>query len=89
MKPNTHKSEASPQGDSILNTINKIIGKNIQPKFLPIRAGDVFRTAADVSKIKKMLKFQPKVSFEEGLKITVKWFIQQSLKVQDETVINN
>jgi len=59
---------------SILNTINKIMGKNIKPKLDPVRQGDVFRTAADVSKIKAMLRFEPKVSFEEGLRRTVEWF---------------
>ena len=54
--------------------LNKIIGKNIQPKFLPLRPGDVFRTCADISKIKKILNFKPKVDFEEGLRRTVEHF---------------
>ena len=58
----------------LVNALNKIIGKNIQPKFLPVRAGDVFRTLADISKIKSKLGFQSKVDFEEGLKITVEYF---------------
>ena len=58
----------------LVDSLNKIIGKNIKPKFLPVRAGDVFRTSADISKIKKVLKFEPKVNFEEGLKRTVEWF---------------
>lgn len=58
----------------IVDSLNKIIGKNIQPKLLPIRAGDVFRTLADISKIKKMLKFEPLVDFDEGLKRTVAYF---------------
>ena len=58
----------------LVDALNKIIGKNIQPKFLPVRAGDVFRTLADISRIKKMLKFEPSVNFEEGLKRTVAYF---------------
>jgi len=58
----------------LVDYLNKIIGKNIKPAFLPVRAGDVFRTLADISKIKKTLKFAPKVDFEEGLKRTVEWF---------------
>ena len=54
--------------------INKILGKNIKPALLPVRAGDVFRTNADISKIEKLLKYKPLVSFEEGLKKTVTWF---------------
>lgn len=61
----------------LVETLNKIIGKSIQPKFLPVRAGDVFRTLADISKIKAALKFEPKIGFEEGLRITVSWCAAQ------------
>jgi len=58
----------------LVDLLNKIIGKNINPKFLPPRPGDVFRTLADITKIKEILKFKPKVSFEDGLRKTVEWF---------------
>lgn len=58
----------------LVDSLNKIIGKNIKPQFLPVRAGDVFRTSADISRIKKILKFEPKVNFEEGLRRTVEYF---------------
>jgi len=68
----------------LVNTINRIVGKKIQPKFLPIRAGDVFRTCADISKIQKVLKYQTVINFEEGLKITIdylryKYYKQSSI----------
>ena len=68
---------ANGQDNSVLElvvTLNKIMGKNIQPKFLPKRAGDVFKTEADITKIKKILKYKPLVSFEEGLRKTVDYF---------------
>jgi len=55
-------------------SLNKIIGKNVKPQFLPVRPGDVFRTCADISKIKKALKFHPTVDFQEGLRRTVEYF---------------
>jgi len=58
----------------LVDSLNKIIGKKIEPKFLPVRAGDVFKTCADVSKIKAKLGFQGKVDFEEGLRRTVEFF---------------
>jgi len=58
----------------LVNLLNKIIGKNIQSKFLPIRVDDILRTFADISKIKAKLVFYPKVNFEEGLERTVKFF---------------
>ncbi len=58
----------------LVSALNLIIGKNIQPKFLPVRAGDVFRTSADISKISRKINFKPLVSFEEGLKLTIDHF---------------
>jgi len=58
----------------LVDALNRIIGKNIQPKLLPVRAGDVFRTSADISKIQQKIKYQPLVTFEEGLKHTVEYF---------------
>jgi len=54
--------------------LNKIIGKEIKPEFLPARAGDVFRTLADISRIKAKLGFKPKVDFFKGLELTVEYF---------------
>lgn len=57
----------------IVEYLNKIIGKKIQPKHLPVRVGDVFRTCADISKIKSKLGFKSAVCFEDGLKRTVEY----------------
>jgi nucleoside-diphosphate-sugar epimerase len=62
----------------LVSALNRIIGKDIKPKFLPVRAGDVFRTCADISKIQQKLKYQPLVGFEEGLKHTVEYFKNKS-----------
>jgi len=58
----------------LVGLLNKILGKNIKPRFLPLRRGDVFKTAACLSSSKKILGFQPKINFEEGLKLTVEYF---------------
>lgn len=58
----------------LVDCLNKILDKKIQPKFLPKRVGDVFRTCADISKIKSKLGFKPTIGFEEGLKKTVEYF---------------
>jgi len=58
----------------IVTVVNQITGKSIKPVFEPTRAGDVFRTLADISRIKRLLKYQPQVDFKEGLKRTVEWF---------------
>lgn len=61
----------------LVDALNRIMEKNIKPKLLPIRKGDVFRTSADISKINKVLGYKPLVNFEEGLRKTVECFKQQ------------
>jgi len=74
---NTVFNVANGKDNTVLNivdTLNKIIGKDIKPKFLPVRAGDVFKTHADISKIQNILGYKPLVSFEEGLRRTVEYW---------------
>ena len=58
----------------IVDCLNKILNKNVVPSFLPKRAGDLYRSFADISRAKKILSYKPGVTFEEGLKKTVEWF---------------
>lgn len=58
----------------LLDILNKMLNKDIQPAFIAPRPGDVFRTNAGLLKSKKLLGFNPKVDFVKGLKLTVKWF---------------
>jgi len=58
----------------IVKYVNKILGKNILPKFGPIRAGDALHTLADISRAKKLIGFKPEIGFEEGLKKTIEYF---------------
>lgn len=60
----------------LVETLNKIIGKDIKPQFLPVRAGDAFRTNADITRLKDTLNYTPKVGFEQGLQKTVEWFVK-------------
>jgi len=54
----------------LVKILNKVLGKDIPPLLQPRRPGDVFRTLADVSLARKLLKFKPSVDFISGLKIT-------------------
>ncbi|MDO8580034.1 MAG: SDR family oxidoreductase [Candidatus Omnitrophota bacterium] len=58
----------------LAKVLNKILHKNIKPKLLNPRPGDVFKTLADITKIKKRLQYRPLVNFEEGLKKTTDYF---------------
>jgi nucleoside-diphosphate-sugar epimerase len=54
--------------------LNKLTKKELRPKLFAPRAGDVFRTWADLSKAKKELGYRPQVDFTRGLKITKEYF---------------
>ena len=56
----------------IVNALNKLLGTSLKPEFAPKRAGDVRKTYADVSGIRKITG--PGIDFYEGLKRTVEWF---------------
>jgi dTDP-glucose 4,6-dehydratase len=46
--------------------------------FVSDRAGHDFRYAIDCSKIKSELNWKPEKSFEDGIRITVEWFLRNS-----------
>jgi len=58
----------------LVDILNELMGKSIKPKLLDVRKGDVFKTLADVSKIKEVLRFSSKADFKTGLKLTLEWF---------------
>ena len=58
----------------ILETLEKIFGKKIEPRFTPYRSGDVKHTLADVSAAEKVMGYKAAVGFEEGMRRTVDWF---------------
>lgn len=62
----------------MIETIGKALGKIPKIKQLPMQPGDVDRTYADVSKAKKMIGYEPKVSFEQGIKNFVEWYKQNA-----------
>jgi UDP-glucose 4-epimerase len=61
----------------VAKILNKILKKNIKPKFCLPRPGDVRKTQADITKMKRLLKFKPEIDFQEGLRRTVEWFISR------------
>ena len=58
----------------MINTIGQAL--NIQPKIkqLPMQPGDVDRTYADIKKAKELIGYEPKTTFEEGIKKFVEWY---------------
>lgn len=55
-----------------INYLSKLIGGKVQ--YLPLRIGDVYYTQADINLAKKLLGWEPKINFKQGIKKTRKWF---------------
>ena len=60
---------------NLLNVSKKItkIGKNVKIKFVKDRPGHDVRYI-NSNKIKKDLKWKPKISFNKGIKLTYEWY---------------
>ena len=68
----------------MINTIAKVLGVEPKIKQLPMQPGDVDRTFADISKAKKLIGYEPKTTFEEGIRKFVNWY-----KENKDLYINN
>ncbi|MFC1711431.1 SDR family oxidoreductase [Patescibacteria group bacterium] len=60
--------------NQLFNTIQKILQTNLKPQYIPKREGDIRKTLGNTSKAKKLINFQTKISFSQGIKKTVNWF---------------
>lgn len=52
----------------------KALGKEIEPKFGPDRAGDIKHSNACIDKARKLLGYDPQYSFEQGLSEAIAWY---------------
>ena len=57
-----------------ISEIEKILEKNIRKKNIVLQKGDVLKTHADISKIKKEFNYKPKVNLKTGLRNYINWF---------------
>ena len=57
-----------------VKALGKVAGKRIEVKYLPKRSGDILHSQAEVSLAKKVLGYEPRVGFEEGLRRTWEWY---------------
>ena len=58
----------------MINVIGNTLGLETKIKQLSMQLGDVDKTYADITKAKKLIGYQPKTSFDEGIKKFVYWY---------------
>jgi UDP-glucuronate 4-epimerase len=57
-----------------IETLEKALGKNAKKKLLPMQAGDVPDTYADVSALSEDVGYMPSISLDQGINQFVKWY---------------
>ena len=60
--------------NTLFKTIRDLVNARVEPIYAPPRPGDVKDSQADISKARRVLGYEPIVSFEEGLARTVAWY---------------
>ena len=52
----------------------KALNKDIEPKYVETRPGDIKHSNASIDKAKKMLNYEAEWSFEKGIKDAIEWY---------------
>lgn len=55
----------------LVDTLNSLLGKQIEPEFAPRRSGDVYESLADITVARTVLGYAPSIGFREGLRNTI------------------
>jgi len=58
-------------------SLSALANTNTKPIYLPVRTGDIPHSLADIDKARKDLGFMPDTAFQEGLKKTYAWFMNE------------
>jgi nucleoside-diphosphate-sugar epimerase len=60
--------------NQLFESMRRLIGADVQPVYADSRPGEVRDSQADIAKAKRILGYEPIVSFEDGLQRTVEWY---------------
>ena len=57
-----------------INELENQLNKKAIKKFVPAQAGDMTRTASDISKLRKDFNYKPKTNFKIGISKFLSWY---------------
>lgn len=60
--------------NELVSTLNDLLDTDIDPVYDDPRPGDVRYSYADISKAKRLLDYDPRVTFTEGLQKTIRYY---------------
>jgi len=58
----------------LIAVLNRLVGKNLEPEFLPEREGDVRESQAAVERARERMGYEATVPFDEGMRQTLEWY---------------
>ncbi len=61
-----------------ISTIEKYTNKKAKRNYIPFQMGDALKTSANTNKLKRLIKFSPKIKIDEGIKKFVEWYVSFS-----------
>lgn len=62
----------------LVAAINEVLGTSIEPIFADARPGDVRESLADITTARAVLDYEPSISFDEGLKRSIDYYLSLS-----------
>ncbi|WP_257299940.1 NAD-dependent epimerase/dehydratase family protein [Haloarchaeobius sp. FL176] len=60
--------------NELVETLNDLLGTDLEPRYDDQRPGDVRHSHAEISKAKELLGYEPTVDFSDGLKRTISYY---------------
>jgi UDP-glucose 4-epimerase len=63
--------------NELVRTLRRLLDSDVEPDYAPARPGDVPESLADVSLARELIGYEPSVAFEQGLRRTIAWIVEQ------------
>ena len=60
--------------NTILTILCRLLDTNIPANYTEPRLGDIKHSLADVTRAKEILSFEPRIDFEQGLRLAIDWY---------------
>lgn len=64
--------------NGLLEAVNAVLGRTVEAVHVDPRPGDIRHSTADIAKARRVLGFEPRVPFLDGLRATVAWYQERS-----------
>ncbi|HQU47274.1 MAG: LPS biosynthesis protein WbpP [Planctomycetia bacterium 21-64-5] len=61
----------------LLKQLNSLLGTSVEPVHAPPRPGDIRESLADISAARRLLGYEPQVTFEDGLRRSIDYYCRR------------